>query len=218
MEKHESGPLKDRLPPDEKSSGRIFQPFSLGERFIVLPPHKINPAPERLPLILGPGKAFGSGEHETTASCIELLERIPALPQKKVLDYGCGTGILALAAAKLGAFFVLGLDNDPEAIETCKNNLLLNGGEKQVFFLQKDLEAIKEKGFDLILANIYDHILLKNSARLAALTKSKGDLILSGILYESFFDIKYRFQRLGFTALKEKFMEEYCTLWLQKLP
>lgn len=198
--------------------GRIFQPFTLGSRFLVLPPY-YNSIPEgRFPLILGPGKAFGSGEHETTASCLEFLEQISSLDEKKVLDFGCGTGILAIAAARLGASYVVALDNDPEALLTCVNNIAINGVEKQVFCREGGLETVKEKGFDLILANIHDDIILKNSSKLASLTQSQGHLILSGISYESHYEVKTRFLRLGFTALKEKMMEEYCTFWWNKNP
>lgn len=198
-----------------KTAGRIFQPLPLGN-FIILPPQQVNPHPGKLPLILGPGRAFGSGEHETTASCLELLGQIPELEGKKVLDFGCGTGILTLAAARLGASPIMALDNDPEALETCKNNVLLNGVAEQVIYLEGDLGVLKEGGFDLILANIYDDIILKNSSALAELTKKGGYIILSGITYEGYSPVKSSFMRRGFTSLKDRMMEEYCTLWMKK--
>ncbi len=211
---------QDKQPPG-RESGRIFQPFSLGERFLVLPPPPIyigSLPGGKLPLILGSGKAFGSGEHETTASCLDFLEQIPSLAGKKVLDFGCGTGILAIAAARLGAAYVMALDHDPDAVLTCSRNLALNEVEKQALCRQGGLEAVKNEAFDLILANIHEDIILTNSAKLAALTRDSGYLILSGILYEAHYEVKTRFLRLGFTCLKTSMMEEYCSFWMRKNP
>lgn len=215
MEKERKCSAGGGPPGRVKSAGRIFQPLPIGN-FVILSPPQVNPHPEKLPLILGPGRAFGSGEHETTASCLELLGRIGELGGKKVLDFGCGTGILSLAAARLGAGPVMALDNDPESLEACKNNVLLNEVVEQVICLEGDLGVLQEGEFDLILANIYDDIILKNSSALAALTRKGGHIILSGITYEGYSPVKSSFMRRGFVSLKDRMMEEYCTLWMKK--
>ena len=125
--------------------------------------------------------AFGSGEHETTASCLEELERLPGLKGMRCLDLGSGTGILAIAAARLGAQTVVAVDIDPAAGISCAGNVRLNGQEERVFPVCGELACIGEGTFDLLLANIYADIHLALAVGMVARTRSGGFLLLSGI-------------------------------------
>lgn len=190
----------------------------IGNRFIVLDSSEETTSKERIPIILGPGRAFGSGDHETTRSCLEELETLHDLRSAKVLDLGCGTGILSIATAKMGAHMVLALDPDPDAIKTCLKNIKLNRIEKIVCPLQGELEAVKKVRFDLIMANLYGDILLTLVKDIPPLLKTGGRLMLSGIQFEYTYEVKTRFTLAGCQLLKSRYLEEYTTLVFRKKP
>jgi ribosomal protein L11 methyltransferase len=133
-------------------------------------------------LILGPGKAFGSGQHETTISCIEEMERLGSLAGKRVLDVGTGTGILAVAAVLMDACRVVAIDIEMDAVSTCRKNAILNRAEDRVLITCGSLDAEDRvlitcgsldslatgRGYHLVLANIYGDIILKEAVNLAA--------------------------------------------------
>jgi ribosomal protein L11 methyltransferase len=160
--------------------------------------------------------AFGSGEHETTASCLEIIEKLPHLEGARVLDLGSGTGILAIAALRLGAKSALCLDIDPGAIETCRVNAELNGVADRVDHFCGTLEKCPESDFDLLLANIYGDILLLVADDLVAKAAPGAPLLLSGILWEYNFDVRNRYQQLGCTIVRNRMLEEFSTILLQK--
>ncbi len=197
--------------------------ITIGKRFIILRASESSDSSERIPIILGPGKAFGCGEHETTRSCLEELENIPISAHSRILDLGCGTGILSIAAAKLGAGSVIALDPDPEAIKTTAKNINLNRLKKAIFPFQGELRTMKTSSFnltgvrlDLILANLYGDILLGLIADLPSLLKPEGYLLLSGIQFEYVFEIKTGFIHAGCKLLKARFLDEYCTMVFQR--
>jgi len=197
--------------------------IKIGKRFIVLRSSESVDSSERIPIILGPGKAFGSGEHETTRSCLEELENIPIFPQLKVLDLGCGTGILSIAAAKLGASSVIALDPNPDAIKTTADNISLNRLEKIILPFEGELREIREKScglkdthLNLIMANLYGDILLALVADLTSLLKPGGYMLLSGIEFEYAYELKKGLINAGCKLLKTRFLDEYCTMVFQK--
>ncbi len=197
--------------------------IKIGERFIVLRSSESRDSSERITIILGPGRAFGSGEHETTRSCLEGLENIPIFPHSKILDLGCGTGILSIAAAKIGARSVIALDSDPDAIKATANNIRLNRLEKIIVPFQGELREIKAASFglkdthlDLIMANLYGDILFALIADLISLLKPGGCMLLSGIEFEYAFEIRTGLIHAGCELLRAKFLDEYCTMVFQK--
>jgi ribosomal protein L11 methyltransferase len=171
---------------------------------------------ERIPILLGSGRAFGSGEHETTSSCLEELEHIPILPGSKVLDVGCGTGILSAAAARLGARYVMAVDPDPGAIKVTEQTLRLNRLEKKIIPLQGELEIVEDDDFDVIMSNLYGDLLLGLVKGLSMRLKPGGYLLLSGILYEYAYDLKTAFIQAGFDLLRARYLDEYTTLLFRK--
>ncbi len=191
-------------------SGRIFTSFSIG-LFTIIPAGDPHPNPCGLPIILGKKGAFGSGEHETTASCLEIMPDIPAIKGCHALDLGCGTGILALAAARLGAAAVVAVDLEEAATISCQENVVFNGFEGRITTVCGELAGIEGQLFDLILANIYADILLPLAEQLVSMVRPGACLLLSGIPLQDKFDIVQRYTRLGCRVVDSRIGEEFAT-------
>lgn len=131
-------------------------------------------------LVINPKMAFGTGHHETTWQCIAAMEHLP-IAGKHLLDYGCGTGILAILAARLGATDIEAVDIEAESYRNTLENSALNQ-TPQVIARCGTIEAVEGRDFDGILANINRNVILESLPRLAALTKPGGWLLVSGIL------------------------------------
>lgn len=159
-----------------------FQPMRFGERLWVCPAGRRPPPDEAAVIIdLDPGLAFGTGTHATTGLCLEWLACHPPREQR-VLDYGCGSGILAIAALKLGADHAWAVDIDPQALRASEENAARNGVRASLYTgFPEDLPV---QTFDLLLANILANPLLDLAPGLAQRVHSGGDLVLSGILAE----------------------------------
>jgi ribosomal protein L11 methyltransferase len=194
---------------------REFTPFEVGGRFRISPPGTPACGDDRVELVMAPG-AFGSGEHETTASCLEILATLPNLAEARVLDLGSGTGILAMAALKLGARSALCVDLDPVAVSTCRLNCKGNGLDGRVEHLCGTLEQAPADRFDLILANLHGDILLRVAEGLVARAGPGATLLLSGILYEDDFQVRRCYEQLGCTVVRHRMLEEFTTLLLSR--
>ncbi|MBS0662968.1 MAG: 50S ribosomal protein L11 methyltransferase [Verrucomicrobia bacterium] len=141
-------------------------------------------------LWLDPGLAFGTGNHETTRLCVERLVELDAKlgervrkSQLRVIDAGCGSGILALSAAKLGFRQVMGFDNDPEAVRVSEENAVLNGMKGRVEFVVGDLiSGLAGRLADIVMANILANVLIEFAPQLVGSVAPGGALVLSGIL------------------------------------
>ena len=160
-----------------------FVPMQFGSRLWVCPSWKDVPEPDAVNLMLDPGLAFGTGTHPTTALCLEWLDKQGDLSNQQIIDYGCGSGILAIAALLLGVRQVTGVDLDPQALEATINNAERNNvaPEKLQVFLPENTPDIK---VDMVLANILAGPLVKLAPRLAGYLEKGGRLALSGILSE----------------------------------
>lgn len=175
-----------------------FKPMQFGERLWVCPSHSDVPEPDAVNIRLDPGLAFGSGTHATTAQCLRYLgDATPvscSLDGKTVIDFGCGSGILAVAAALLGAHQVHAVDIDPQAIEATRRNADANGvGGVITTGLPSVLNG--SPPCDLVLANILCEPLLQLASRFAELVRTDGILVMSGVLVEQIDSI-----RLGYNA------------------
>ncbi|WP_305041052.1 50S ribosomal protein L11 methyltransferase [Geoalkalibacter sp.] len=199
--------------PDQLLSS--YPSFTIGERFRILAPEDQAPRDERINLIIAKG-AFGSGEHETSACCLEMLEELPQVQNARVLDLGSGTGILALAALKLGAASAVCIDINPAAVRTCERNCALNGLSDRVRNIAGSLDSLDAGGFDLVLANIYGDLLLDFASGLVERTRPGGMLLLSGILWAYNFDVRTCYERLGCQVVKNRMLQEFSTVLLQK--
>ncbi len=162
-----------------------FKPIQFGSRLWICPSWHDIPEPSAVNLMLDPGLAFGTGTHPTTALCLKWLDAQAqtgeGLNEKTVVDFGCGSGILGLAALLLGAKSVIGIDNDPQALLATQDNATRNkiAAERFPVYLPEDSP---EEPVDLVLANILAQPLHELRENIAKLVKPKGKLILSGIL------------------------------------
>jgi ribosomal protein L11 methyltransferase len=159
-----------------------FAPIHIGKNIWVVPSWHEAPDPDGLILELDPGLAFGTGSHPTTRLCMEWLEANPA-PAKTVLDYGCGSGILAMVAKKVDAGEVVGVDIDPQAIESAADNAQRNKCEIE-YFLPDTFAQSKhaEQKFDIVVANILSSPLKLMAPMLSGRVAPGGALVLSGVL------------------------------------
>lgn len=158
-----------------------FDPIHIGKNIWVVPSWHDAPDPNGLVLELDPGLAFGTGSHPTTRLCMEWLEA-HAPQQLSVLDYGCGSGILALVAKKLGATEVVGIDIDPQAIESARYNSARNHCEIDYYLPEQFADSTHTPLFDIVVANILSSPLKLMAPMLAGRIAPGGALVLSGIL------------------------------------
>ena len=166
----------------ERSWMDNFHPMRFGQRLWIVPSWHAAPEPEAVNLLLDPGLAFGTGTHPTTALCLEWLDGQP-LDDCNVLDFGCGSGILAIAAKLLGAKQLTCTDIDVQALEATRDNANRNAiaAEDMLVYLPEDMP---HQQFDVVLANILAGPLVSLAPQLIAYTRSGGRLALSGILAE----------------------------------
>ncbi len=155
-----------------------YKPMRFGQRLWIVPSWTTPPDPGAVNILLDPGLAFGTGTHPTTAMCLTWLDAHPP-QQQTVLDYGCGSGILAIAAAKLGASAVLGVDNDPQALQATRDNAVRNAVAQLNVYTP---DTLPTQQVDVLLANILAGPLHELADRLAALVRPGGSLVLSGIV------------------------------------
>lgn len=177
-----------------------FQPMRFGERLWIVPSHLAPPDPNAVNLWLDPGLAFGTGTHPTTALCLQWLDAHP-LKGLRVLDYGAGSGVLALAAAKLGASEVIAIDNDPQAVTASYDNASRN--QVEITAGLPDSLAASEI-FDVVLANILASILIQLAPTLTAHCKIGGRLVLSGILADQADDVMAAFPDFEFAPITQQ--------------
>ncbi|MCQ4309584.1 50S ribosomal protein L11 methyltransferase [Pseudomonas stutzeri] len=166
----------------ERSWMDNFQPMRFGRRLWIVPSWHAAPEPDAVNLLLDPGLAFGTGTHPTTALCLEWLDS-QELTGLQVLDFGCGSGILAIAALLLGADKAVGTDIDIQAIEASRDNAGRNGIDPARFPLYLP-EQLPEGQFDVVVANILAGPLVELAPRIIERAKLGGRLALSGILAE----------------------------------
>ncbi len=189
----------------ERAWRAYFQPMGFGRRLWVAPSQQRleNPGSDAVILRLDPGLAFGTGTHPSTALCLAWLDQA-RLQGAEVIDYGCGSGILGIAALLLGARHTWGVDNDPQALLATRDNGAKNG-------LAAALSVALPEGFpdiqaDVVLANILANPLIELAPRLAACTRRRGEIVLSGLLANQAEDVANAYRpyfNLGEPAEKE---------------
>ncbi|MEP7137340.1 MAG: 50S ribosomal protein L11 methyltransferase [Chloroflexota bacterium] len=170
---------------------QYYKPILIGERLLILPAWMDSPNPERIAIKIDPGMAFGTGTHPTTQLCLELMERVFVERQmSNVIDVGCGSGILSIAAIKLGAKTVIGVDIDDESVKNSRENADTNGVGDELMLGVGSVNEILEGKFPfskapLVVANILAPVIIRLfNAGLADLIEEHGSIVLSGILFE----------------------------------
>ena len=180
--------LEDRVVDEDEWETAWKSRFTvkhIGKRLVLKPTWQAyQPSPDDVIIELDPGMAFGTGHHPTTRMCLEQLERL-LVPGMRVLDLGTGSGILAIAAVKLGAGSVVGLDTDETAIQVARTNVEQNG-VCRVRLIHGSLphSTVQDDEYDLALANITAGVIASSAGSLARVLRGNGLLIASGILVE----------------------------------
>lgn len=212
--------LREERLPDEPWLERqqaSRRPFAVGGRFLIVPEASATEMPEgRLVLVVPPRRAFGTGEHETTRQCLELLETT-VVEGRSVLDLGTGSGILAMAAGALGASRVLGIDDDPEAIEMARENLAVNPRAGASVALVVGRESCLRGSFPVLLANIYAGVLERLAPSLAALQPAGATAILSGFSPEDAEEVSSAWRTQGYREAGRSCAGEWAALVMERV-
>ena len=201
----------------ENSWRAYYKPLPVGEKFLVIPAWEEANDPERVPLRLDPGLSFGTGSHATTQMCLRMIEKL-AGPDKRVLDLGCGSGILGIGALLLGCRESVGCDIDPLVPDTARSNAALNDLQDDRFFVSagdvladKSLRARLGSGYDLVLANIVADVILPLTPLVPEFLGPGGRFVCSGIIEGRQDEIERVLIRNGFRILEKLHQDDwYC--------
>ena len=201
----------------ENSWKKYLYPEKVSERFVVKPTwREYTPEGDELIIELDPGRAFGTGSHPTTSLCLKLMEE-HINEGDSVVDVGTGSGILMIAADKLGASEIYGVDIDELAVESAKENLNLNNiGEDKAHVFQGDLiSVLKDKKFDVVVANILADVLMILIRDISRVVKKGGKIIFSGIIEDKCEIVKKEIESLGFEVVEIKADKEWRAMLIK---
>ena len=183
---------------------KYYHPVQVGEHLVVCPSWEAyDRQPDDVVLTLNPGMAFGTGTHDTTRLCMELLEKY-ITPQDTVLDVGCGSGILAITAALLGANKIIGCDIDEVAVKVAGENAALNGVQDRIAFHQGNLTSQVEGSFQIICANIVADVIIRLSEDAGRYLAKDGIFITSGIIDTREQDVLNALEQNGFQVIERR--------------
>ncbi len=183
---------------------KYYHPVQVGEHLVVCPSWEAyDRKPDEVVLTLNPGMAFGTGTHDTTRLCMELLEKY-ITPQDTVLDVGCGSGILAITAALLGANKIIGCDIDEVAVKVAGENAALNGVQDRIAFHQGDLTSQVEGSFQIICANSVADVIIRLCEDAGRYLAKDGIFITSGIIDTREQDVLNALEQNGFQVIERR--------------
>jgi ribosomal protein L11 methyltransferase len=193
----------------EEAWKKFFKPRRVGKSFVVRPTwEEFEALPGDHVIVLDPGQAFGTGDHPTTRMCLALLEEAD-IPGSDVLDLGCGSGILSIGAAMLGAKSVFAIDVDPLAVEVTRENARLNEITLEVAVSdgmidhQPQTTNHKPRTYDVVLSNIISAALIRFAGDISRVVKPGGRWMVSGILNPNWLDVEKAAERVGFRLDKK---------------
>ena len=199
-----------------------YKPILIGKRLVIVPAWLESPEPGRVAIKINPGMAFGTGTHPTTQLCLELIEKsmtdLRGPGRLNVIDVGCGSGILSIAALKLGAASVLGVDIDPESVKNSRENAEINGIGNELLLGNGSVNEILEGKFalrtaQLVVANILAPVIIRLfDSGLAELLGSDGVLLLSGILQDQAQGVIEAAQLKGLKMQEKRQMGDWVAL------
>ena len=191
-----------------------FKPIKFGNNLWICPSWHRPPDPNAVNINLDPGLAFGTGTHPTTSLCLQWLEKNIHSKIDSLIDFGCGSGILAIAAYKLGAKQVIGIDNDPQAIESANNNAQKNNIIDNFSIYLSDLTPDNTKS-NIIVANILAGTIIELKDSLMNYLSNNGHLVLSGILDSQINDVIEAYQQ-DFTVISIEHQEDWILIHLKR--
>lgn len=199
----------------EREALTNWKPICFGDRLWICPSWQMVPDPAAVTVTLDPGLAFGTGSHPTTALCLNWLAQQP-LAGKRIIDFGCGSGILAIAALKLGAVSALGIDQEPQALMATRDNAEHNQVADRLQLRETDTPPTNEVA-DIVVANILAELLKQLAPQLSQLVLPGGWLLLSGILSSQAEAVMGAYQE-NFTFKTRQTEQEWCCLSAIKHP
>jgi ribosomal protein L11 methyltransferase len=196
-----------------------FHPLPIGRRLLIAPPWETPATSDRLVLTIDPGRAFGTGHHGTTAGCLELLEALLARAcPARALDLGCGSGILAIAAIRLGVGEVLACDSDPDAVAAASANATLNGVGDRVRAVVADAMTLEAAAAPLVLANLLAAAHRMLAPRYPGLVDAGGALVAGGLLDPEADDVAATLAAHGFHREEARRLDGWTSLALRHAP
>ncbi len=199
----------------EQSWKDWFTPLAAGERLWIKPPWVTETPAGRIPLVIDPGMAFGTGHHPSTLGCLELIERaIAEAPIEKALDLGTGSGILAIALAKLGARVVYAVDIDRDALATARVNAARNGVAELIEV--QDTWGAAGSAYHCIVANLYSSALQEFAPQICSHLDPLGSFICAGFIAADELSICNIYARLGLFLRQRWERENWVALWFRK--
>lgn len=215
--------VTEEIVPDEdwaEAWKQFFEPRRIGRRFVVRPTWKDYPAaPDDKVIVLDPGQAFGTGDHPTTRMCLALMEEVwQGNPPAFVADIGCGSGILSVAAMLLGSERVIGVDIDPVAIASARENAARNGVTYDVVQGKGFLPFRSEIVFDAVVANIISAALIALAPAAARHVRPGGPWIVSGVIEANWADVEAAAHRAGFRTERVLQEGDWIAAVLRRVP
>jgi ribosomal protein L11 methyltransferase len=193
-----------------------FRPVAVGRRLLITPPWEVPAASGRVAVVIEPGRAFGTGHHASTAGCLEALEALVDPPPAAALDLGTGSGILAIAAVRLGVGRVLAVDEDPDALASTTANAGRNGVADHIEALRADAGAVETAPLPLVLANLLTAAHLRLASNYARYVTHGGALVLGGILQPEGAALTAALGDHGFVPETTRQQEGWTTLVLRR--
>jgi ribosomal protein L11 methyltransferase len=194
---------------------RHFKPLSIGGSLLLKPGwSRRKPKPGQAVVVLNPGLSFGTGHHATTSFCLREVVRFARSGGGSFLDIGTGSGILAIAAAKLGCSPIEAFDFDPEAVRVARENARQNRVQQRLSLFEGDvtkLPSLPKLRFDLVCANLISNLLMAERKRIAARVAPGGTLVLAGILQIEFHKVRESFEALGFQLVRQRDEREWSS-------
>jgi len=206
----------------EEGWKQYFHPLHIGTRLVICPTwEQYSKEKDEVVIFLDPGMSFGTGDHESTQLALTLVEEC-SLEGKEILDIGCGSGILAIAALKLGAKTVTGIDINPLAVEISMSNATINGVDSRysshcLDVTNKSFSSTIPSMFDLITANVVADFHIHNSLLFYEKLRTNGKIILSGIIDKQLDEVKLAIEKTGFNILDTRLQNSWCSIVAEKV-